>query len=194
MYFGTMLICTLRPWRVCACTMMRLFIGAFCLYIAPLCVCALHHCAFVYTGPLEPPMVYPHFCPASVLYYLSPSSHYCYCRLISGTQRVISFLRQMVEHNGFYRSVDQAWVKLERIQFVGACNPPTDPGRKPLTHRYITFCGIAIHSGIFCTVHTLARGTPCNFSCCLYYFVMLEKTYNKYYWKKYWVNKNFHFT
>jgi hypothetical protein len=23
-----------------------------------------------------------------------------------GTQRVISFLRQMVEHNGFYRSVD----------------------------------------------------------------------------------------
>ena len=42
----------------------------------------------------------------------------------------------MVEHNGFYRAVDQAWVKLERIQFVGACNPPTDPGRKPLTHRY----------------------------------------------------------
>ena len=41
----------------------------------------------------------------------------------------------MVEHNGFYRSVDQAWVKLERIQFVGACNPPTDPGRKPLSHR-----------------------------------------------------------
>ena len=49
-----------------------------------------------------------------------------------GTQRVISFLRQLVEHNGFYRPGDQAWVKLERIQFVGACNPPTDPGRKPL--------------------------------------------------------------
>ena len=49
-----------------------------------------------------------------------------------GTQRVISFLRQLVEHNGFYRPHDQAWVKLERIQFVGACNPPTDPGRKPL--------------------------------------------------------------
>ena len=50
-------------------------------------------------------------------------------------QRVISFLRQLVEHNGFYRSSDQAWVSLERIQFVGACNPPTDPGRKPLAHR-----------------------------------------------------------
>lgn len=42
-----------------------------------------------------------------------------------GTQRVISFLRQLVEHRGFYRASDQAWVSLERIQFVGACNPPT---------------------------------------------------------------------
>ena len=55
---------------------------------------------------------------------------------IEGTQRVISFLRQMVEHGGFYRTADQTWIKMERIQFVGACNPPTDPGRKPLTHRY----------------------------------------------------------
>ncbi|XP_077971534.1 cytoplasmic dynein 1 heavy chain 1-like isoform X1 [Styela clava] len=54
-----------------------------------------------------------------------------------GTQRVISFLRQMVEHGGFYRSSDQAWVKLERVQFVGACNPPTDPGRKPMSHRFL---------------------------------------------------------
>lgn len=56
--------------------------------------------------------------------------------LFKGTQRVISFLRQMVEHGGFYRTADQTWIKMERIQFVGACNPPTDPGRKPLTHRY----------------------------------------------------------
>lgn len=54
-----------------------------------------------------------------------------------GTQRVISFLRQLVEHRGFFRSSDQAWVSLERIQFVGACNPPTDPGRKPLSHRFL---------------------------------------------------------
>ncbi|XP_076178666.1 dynein heavy chain, cytoplasmic isoform X5 [Ptiloglossa arizonensis] len=54
-----------------------------------------------------------------------------------GTQRVISFLRQLVEHRGFYRTSDQAWVTLERIQFVGACNPPTDPGRKPLSHRFL---------------------------------------------------------
>lgn len=54
-----------------------------------------------------------------------------------GTQRVISFLRQVVEHGGFYRNSDQTWVKMERIQFVGACNPPTDPGRKPLSHRFL---------------------------------------------------------
>ena len=45
--------------------------------------------------------------------------------------------RQLVEYNGFYRVSDQAWVSLERIQFVGACNPPTDPGRKPLAHRFL---------------------------------------------------------
>lgn len=54
-----------------------------------------------------------------------------------GTQRVISFLRQLVECGGFYRTSDMAWVKLERIQFVGACNPPTDPGRVPLSHRFL---------------------------------------------------------
>ena len=54
-----------------------------------------------------------------------------------GTQRVISFLRQIVEYGGFYRTSDHTWITLERIQFVGACNPPTDPGRKPLTPRLI---------------------------------------------------------
>eukprot|EP00124_Ichthyophonus_hoferi_P001082 Ihof_evm1s50 gene=Ihof_evmTU1s50 len=54
-----------------------------------------------------------------------------------GTQRVISFLRQMVEHGGFWRASDHTWVHMERIQFVGACNPPTDPGRKPLSPRFL---------------------------------------------------------
>nr|CAG8506850.1 6173_t:CDS:10 [Entrophospora candida] len=54
-----------------------------------------------------------------------------------GTQRVISFLRQLFEYGGYWRASDKSWVKLERIQFVGACNPPTDPGRVPLTHRFL---------------------------------------------------------
>ncbi|CAK5279895.1 unnamed protein product [Mycena citricolor] len=54
-----------------------------------------------------------------------------------GTQRVISFIRQLVECGGFWRASDMSWIKLERIQFVGACNPPTDPGRVPLSHRFL---------------------------------------------------------
>ncbi|OAA56942.1 dynein heavy chain [Niveomyces insectorum RCEF 264] len=54
-----------------------------------------------------------------------------------GTQRAISFLRQLVEQNGFWRTSDKAWVTLDRIQFVGACNPPTDAGRTPLGARFL---------------------------------------------------------
>ncbi|CAK4126621.1 unnamed protein product [Aphanomyces euteiches] len=52
-----------------------------------------------------------------------------------GTQRVVTFLRQLVEQGGFWK--DKLWVQLERIQFVGACNPPTDPGRVPLSSRFL---------------------------------------------------------
>ncbi|KAI9851336.1 MAG: hypothetical protein M1838_003977 [Thelocarpon superellum] len=54
-----------------------------------------------------------------------------------GTQRAISFLRQLVEQNGFWRTSDKTWVTLDRIQFVGACNPPTDAGRSPLGARFL---------------------------------------------------------
>lgn len=54
-----------------------------------------------------------------------------------GTQRAISFLRQLIERNGFWRTSDKAWVSLDRIQFVGACNPPEDAGRHPLGSRFL---------------------------------------------------------
>eukprot|EP00522_Entomoneis_paludosa_P000277 CAMPEP_0172474334 /NCGR_PEP_ID=MMETSP1065-20121228/69303_1 /TAXON_ID=265537 /ORGANISM="Amphiprora paludosa, Strain CCMP125" /LENGTH=4205 /DNA_ID=CAMNT_0013232513 /DNA_START=82 /DNA_END=12699 /DNA_ORIENTATION=- len=53
-----------------------------------------------------------------------------------GTQRVIMFMRQLVEHKGFWRN-DNTWVKIDRIQFVGACNPPTDAGRVSMSHRFL---------------------------------------------------------
>ncbi|XP_003378833.1 dynein heavy chain, cytoplasmic [Trichinella spiralis] len=56
-----------------------------------------------------------------------------------GTQRVISFLRQVVEHGGFYRSSDQAWVTVERIQFVGALVYVDYPGELSLKQIYGTF-------------------------------------------------------
>lgn len=54
-----------------------------------------------------------------------------------GTQGVITFLRQLTEQRGFWRTSDKQWVILERIQFVGACNPPTDVGRNKLSLRFL---------------------------------------------------------
>ena len=53
-----------------------------------------------------------------------------------GTQIVITFLRQLTTRGGFWRSSGE-WVRIERVQFVGACNPPTDPGRVPLSLRFL---------------------------------------------------------
>lgn len=61
-----------------------------------------------------------------------------------GTQMVISFIRGLVEKGGYWRPKDAQWIKLERIQFLGACNPPTDPGREPLTHRFLRFAPILL--------------------------------------------------
>jgi len=57
-----------------------------------------------------------------------------------GTQIVITFLREITEQNGFWRPSDKQWITLERIQFVGACNPPTDVGRHPLNNRFLRHC------------------------------------------------------
>lgn len=54
-----------------------------------------------------------------------------------GTQRVITFLRQILESEGFWHPRRRTWVHVERVQFVGACNPPTDPGRVPLSQRFM---------------------------------------------------------
>ena len=56
------------------------------------------------------------------------------------TQVVITFLREITEQNGFWRPLDKTWIKLDRIQFVGACNPPTDIGRHPLNNRFLRHC------------------------------------------------------
>lgn len=53
-----------------------------------------------------------------------------------GTQTVITFLRQLTEQGGFWNH-DCKWISLRRIQFVGACNPPTDAGRVDLSRRFL---------------------------------------------------------
>ena len=53
-----------------------------------------------------------------------------------GTQRVIMFLRQLTEQGGYWNH-ECKWIHLRRIQFVGACNPPTDAGRVDMSQRFL---------------------------------------------------------
>ena len=54
-----------------------------------------------------------------------------------GTQHIISLLRQCIEQGGFWHPKDLSWVRLERIQFIAACNPPSDAGRSALSPRFL---------------------------------------------------------
>lgn len=54
-----------------------------------------------------------------------------------GSQKVIDLIRQMIEHGGFWNETTKQWVVLQNIQFVGACNPPTDVGRNTLAPRFL---------------------------------------------------------
>lgn len=57
-----------------------------------------------------------------------------------GTQKIVSLLRQMIEQQGFWKEDERIWIKISNIQFVGACNPPTDLGRSPLSSRFLRHC------------------------------------------------------
>mgnify|MGYP001611668798 CR=1 FL=1 len=59
-----------------------------------------------------------------------------------GTQAVVQLIRQLCERRGFYRAKDNAWISLENITFAGACNPPTDPGRTPMSPRLLRWAPV----------------------------------------------------
>ncbi|AYU78810.1 Cytoplasmic dynein 1 heavy chain (DYNC1H1), putative [Leishmania donovani] len=61
-----------------------------------------------------------------------------------GTQVVVQLLRQLIERNGFYRARDNTWITVEDVQVVGACNPPTDPGRVPLSARFLRWAPVLL--------------------------------------------------
>ena len=44
-----------------------------------------------------------------------------------------SFMRQLIEHGGYWRTSYNTWIKLEHIQFVDACNS----GRASLTYFFV---------------------------------------------------------
>lgn len=57
-----------------------------------------------------------------------------------GTQKVVSLLRQMIEQGGFWKENERIWITISNIQFVGACNPPSDVGRNILSQRFLRHC------------------------------------------------------
>lgn len=61
-----------------------------------------------------------------------------------GSQPVILFIRQLVEKRGFWHSGNNQWVAVERIQVVGACNPPTDAGRTDMTRRFTRHAAVVM--------------------------------------------------
>ena len=54
-----------------------------------------------------------------------------------GTQRVVEFLRQIIEMNGFWHPQRREWIQLELISFAGMCSPPTAYGRVKLSERFL---------------------------------------------------------
>lgn len=54
-----------------------------------------------------------------------------------GTQRVVEFLRQLLELKGFWHPYRREWIQLELISFAGLCTPPTYYGRVKLSTRFL---------------------------------------------------------
>lgn len=61
-----------------------------------------------------------------------------------GCQTVISFIRQMIEHQGFWDTKNKHWVQVKNVQFVGACNSPKDPGRHKLSDRFLRHSAVVM--------------------------------------------------
>jgi dynein heavy chain 1 len=54
-----------------------------------------------------------------------------------GTQTAITLLRQILQFGGFWRPHDAAWIRLEHVHIIAACNPASDSGRTALPDRFL---------------------------------------------------------
>ncbi|KAK8883373.1 Cytoplasmic dynein 1 heavy chain 1 [Tritrichomonas musculus] len=59
-----------------------------------------------------------------------------------GTQRVVEFLRQLLELKGFWHPYRREWIQLELISFSGLCTPPTYYGRVKLSTRFLRHASV----------------------------------------------------
>ena len=62
-----------------------------------------------------------------------------------GTQRVVEFLRQLLELKGFWHPHRREWIILELISFVGLCSPPTYYGRVKLSTRFLRHASVIFY-------------------------------------------------
>ena len=77
-----------------------------------------------------------------------------------GTQTMITFIRQIIEKINWHPT-NKNLITLENIQFVGACNPPTDAGRVVLSRRFLNHCQlILVDCGSFVYVRAFSKLTP----------------------------------
>lgn len=54
-----------------------------------------------------------------------------------GTQTAACFLRQLLEHGGYWSASHSSWIRVEGLQIVAACNPPELAGRQSLPCRLL---------------------------------------------------------
>lgn len=59
-----------------------------------------------------------------------------------GTQRIIEFLRQILDSRGFWHPHNQKWVSTERISFSGVCIPPGSYGYVDISPRFLRHTSI----------------------------------------------------
>ncbi len=70
-------------------------------------------------------------------------SPHIYEEFLTTTSHLIGFLFSTLFIGGFWRE-DNVWVNTNRIQFVGACNPPTDAGRVTMSSRFLRHASLLL--------------------------------------------------
>jgi len=70
-----------------------------------------------------------------------------------GTQRVLEFLRQLLDLMGFWHPHRREWIQLEMIWLAGVCCPPASFGRVKLSSRFLR------HAGVLCVEHPSREAT-----------------------------------
>lgn len=116
--------------------LVRALCASVCAYVLCVCSCA---CVRVFEGATwdRSCVLATDFIMYLLFHGLSPFLFTCFPTAHLFRSRIIA--HRLPLQGGFWRSKggSKVWYSVDRVQFVGACNPPTDPGRVPLSHRFL---------------------------------------------------------